>query len=729
MNNFFYNESDFSLFKKALKQTESEPVIINILSTDSSLKEANKHEEAPVVRKNLSSKFKPNPFNKFFGPRKQRTTPVDMGNFSSWKNKNYREAEQQISTSTETSARTTFSLADYMNQNTSEKKFNDVDQLKSETQKPITQLSSDDPTYKKYSLDSYLHKLEQQSQVKSEFEENSDILEPLVDMNMQEVVPTSGQDEVFGGASNVNVEDFSLDEGFAGERFSFEREELDKVRSRLDKLEREAQNIKEKQTEKVISTNELTDIAKDGEEDDFDLGKLGIDDEDLLDDIEKVNDKFGANDVQEKPDAPKVQGKRFFEINRNENVKPRTTEQEDVVGGGSVDDESSEETSAETTETSTETASTEATQTGSGSPEGVVISGDVTILTGGEGETATTEAEQGETASAEGEEKEEFVTGKTVSRDDILTKEDFRTITDEFMTKFTEMYQKGPNGAQQGQSFGAPAETAGEGVPPLDTDDEMTGFDGQSVPVYGDPYEAYGQEQTPVGYTGYGPAPIDNTQMLQQQQNELQAKIIEMLETNKKSDFEAEEKLRLAKLENQRMAQEYETRLKDLESSFRRRDEEMKKQAYLDKLKSDIKLKKAETSYKKKEEEFRELANVSSEKAKFGIMLKKELENNLNISNLEMDKKLLEVASKNKKKLYDEELAAKEKAAKVVETEVVEEEVEEEEVVEKPKKTTTKKTTTRRRTTTGRTTTRPRSRTRTPRRKIDSDIIGGIDFE
>ena len=73
--------------------------------------------------------------------------------------------------------------------------------------------------------------------------------------------------------------------------------------------------------------------------------------------------------------------------------------------------------------------------------------------------------------------------------------------------------------------------------------------------------------------------------------------------------------------------------------------------------------------YKKKEEEFRELASVSSEKVKFGIMLKKELENNLNVSNLEMDKKLLEVASKNKKKYYEEEKAAQEEAAAKVEEE------------------------------------------------------------
>ena len=721
MNNFFYKETDFSLFRKALKQAEDEPVIINILSTDPSLQENVKREETPVARKNLSNKFQPNPFSKFFGPRKQRTTPVDMGNFSSWKNKNYREAEQQISTTSDTAEKSTFSLADYMNKNTSEKMFNDIDQLKSENQKPINQLSSDDPTYKKYSLDSYLHKLEQQSQVKTEFEENSDILEPLVDLTMQEVVPTSGQDEVFGQESAVNVEDFSFDEHFAGERFSFEREELDKVRSRLDKLEREAQNIKEKQTEKVITTNELTSIAKDGEEDDFDLGKLGIEDEELLDDIEKVNDKFGAADVQEKPDAPKVQGKRFFEINRNENIKPKETAQTDTESS----DESIEgEVDAEKLQEFESDADSKETTQGSGS-EGIVISGDATIVVGGTDDNA--KSETGETAteeSAETTDKQEFVTGKEISRDDVLTKEDFRTITDEFMTKFTEMYQKGPAGAAQATT----AAPAGEGVAPVDAGDDVEGFvDEQSLPVYGDPYAAYGQEQTPVGYTGYGPAPIDNTQLLQQQQNELQAKIIEMLETNKKTDFEAEEKLRLAKLENQRMAQEYESRLKELESSFRKRDEEMKKQAYLDKLKSDIKLKKAETNYKKKEEEFRELASASSERVKFGIMLKKELENNLNTSNLEMDKKLLEVASKNKKKLYEEELAAREQAAKVVETEVVEEEVEEEEVVEKPKKTTTKKTTTRRRTTTGRSTSRPRSRT--PRRKIDSDIIGGIDFE
>lgn len=709
MNNFFYKEADFSLFRKALKQTEDEPVIINILSTDSSLQENAKREEAPVVRKNLSNKFQPNPFNKFFGPRKQRTTPVDMGSFSSWKNKNYREAEEKLTAAPESTETSAFSLADYMNKNTAEKKFNELDQAKSDMQKPINQLSSDDPLYKKYSLDSYLHKLEQQSQVKNEFENNSDILEPLVDMNMQDVVPTSGQDEVFGGESSVNVEDFSFDSEFAGEKFSFEKEELDKVRSRLDKLEREAQNIKEKQTEKVISTNELSDLTK-GEDDDFDLGKLGIEDE-LLDDIEKVNDKFGAEDVQQQPDAPKVQGKRFIEINRTASTRPVDAQQQVTAqpegteaGTGVVIDENAQTEEVPAAEGETTTDAVETTE-----EHGVPIDAE-------KGE-ATEGGEDGEESEADTVDKEEFVKTKTVTRDDVLTKEDFRTITDEFMTKFTELYEK--RGQEPVTGTGAPKEPPIDGV----TADEIDGFVDPNA-VYTDPYTTYQQEQTPTGYTGYGPVPMDNTQILQQQQNELQAKIIEMLETNKKTDFEAEEKLRLAKLENQRMAQEYETRLKELESSFKRRDEEMKKQAYLDKLKSDIKLKKAETSYKKKEEEYRELASASSEKVKFGLMLKNELENNLNISNLEMDKKLLEVASKNKKK-HDEEIKAIEQTAVQEDVEdVVEEEVEE--VVEKPKKTTAKKPAARRRTTSSRTT---RSRTRSPRRKIDSDIIGGIDFE
>ena len=128
-------------------------------------------------------------------------------------------------------------------------------------------------------------------------------------------------------------------------------------------------------------------------------------------------------------------------------------------------------------------------------------------------------------------------------------------------------------------------------------------------------------------------------------------------------------------------------------------------------------------------------------KEKTGAMLRKELRTNLNISNLEMDKKLLEIAStlskaesekleKEKiemKRQYEEELKAQE-PDEVEEIDEVEE-VEEEDVKE-IKKSTTRKSTTRKTTTRKRSPTSRRAPARKgSRRKIDSDIIGGIDFE
>ena len=286
MYNFFFKGADHSLFRRALKSTKNEPVVINILSTDSSLQEQVEiKEEAPVVRKNLSNKFQPSPFGKFFGPRKQRTTPVDMGSFSSWKNKNFREIEQNMGDSTEVSPK--MSLADFMNKQAGDSKFNETDKLKLETQKPITQLDSDDPTYRKYSLDSYLHKLEEQAKVKDKFSTNDDLLEPLGG-DMQNVVPDSSQDENFGLASTVDVEDVSFDENIKGESFAFETSELDKVRTRLDKLEREAAGERNKPTEKVLS-HELSDLTVSEEDED--------DNEIIVDDIEKINEQLAEGEV------------------------------------------------------------------------------------------------------------------------------------------------------------------------------------------------------------------------------------------------------------------------------------------------------------------------------------------------------------------------------------------------------------------------------------------------
>ena len=190
MNNFFLNGSDMFLFKRAMRETKNEPVVINILSSDPSLKKDVSKTKTEVVRKTFSDKFEPSPFGKFFGPRKTRTTPFDMSDFSSWKYKNYRDAEKSIGTSTETDEK--FSVSDYMAKNAASERYHELDQAKSELQKPINQLSSSDPQFKKYSLDSFMTKLEEQTKVKDKFEENDDILEPLGDLTAK-ITPTADQ--------------------------------------------------------------------------------------------------------------------------------------------------------------------------------------------------------------------------------------------------------------------------------------------------------------------------------------------------------------------------------------------------------------------------------------------------------------------------------------------------------------------------------------------------------
>lgn len=732
MFNFFFKGEDHSLFRKALKSTKDEPVIINILSTDSSLiDDSKKEDEAPVARKNLSNKFEPSPFGKFFGPRKQRTTPVDMGNFSSWKNKNFREAEQKIGEAAATESR--FSLTDYMNKNSESKMYNDSDQLTSETQKPITQLSTEDPTYKKYSLDSYLHKLEEQAKVKDKFQLNDDLLEPLGD-DIQKVIPDSSQDENFGMSSAVNVEDITFDENISGERFAFEKSELDKVRTRLDKIEKEVAK-----SEKVISGNELSAIAKAGSEenDDFDLSKLGVDEDDDIevDDIEKINQKLIGEQEEDEANktTPKVSHKRFFEINKTPTGAPARApqtasilgEQEDVLDETDITKDPSDV--VETGDIS-ESGASDVTETAGIGDVSETYTGAETPVDATEGVIgeAPLEDDSGLNVSEEhaGTDAGEFVSGTRITRDDILTKDDLKTMTDELVTKFTEMYKKGAE-----QPAVVPTGVVGT-VDPLDSLDDMDdefefvgGVDpseyaqGVTINTTTPTQVVPGSNQTVVGGFGYVSPPPDDE--IQKQQVELQAKILEMMEANKRADAEALEKLRQAELEKSRVAEQYEAKLRELEESFRKRDEELKKQAYLDKLKHDIKMKKAETKFKKREEEILESGKISSERVKIGLMLKKELENNLNISNLEMDKKLLEVASKLQKDVAEEEKAKEPKPAKVEEVEVIEE------IEETPKKTV-KRTTTRKKTTTRRT---ARSHTRTPRRKIDSDIIGGINFD
>lgn len=773
MNNFFYNSSEYSLFRKALKDTTGEPILINILSTDPSLND-DKQEVVQPQRKNQSSKFEPTtPFGKFFGARKAtRTTPVDMKDFSSWKNKNYRKVEQNINNEEKLEA-PKFSLSDYMNKTMGANKFNDSDQLTTETQKPINELSTDDPLYKRFSLDSYLHKLEEQNKSKNKFKANDDLLEPLGDLS-QNIIPDSSQDEDFGLNSEVNVEGVAFDENISGEKFSFDQSELDKVKTRLEKMEKEAANIKEKATTKVINTNELSSIAHDGEEEGLDINKLLGQDVNLNeDDIDKVNKKLGSQEDEEisatqetsKSEPPKVKNKTFLEINRNEGFEETTAETplaetEDAINADSSVDSSADSVSDDDAddfdklmqEINEELDEEDAAQEDlAGELEPVKVDDvssddedeeDTDIVDDAEGEDVSgetiDEVDETEDTNEDGEnalEADPEVIGRTShikpGRPEYVTKDDLQSMSEELLEKFTNMNRKEqPSPYYRDVNINyvdgnpvEPVEQVIDAVTPAGQTKVVVagvpGFDGNEVSQTSGVVDG---EQPYVDIYGN---PVDPN-------NHLQTRILEMIEENKKADAEARAKLKLVEDEKNKMAEEYESRLKDLEQAFKKKDEETKQKAYLDKLKSDIKLKKAESNFKLREQRIKEFEKESSEKQKIGVMLRKELKNNLNISNLEMDKKLLEVASKIRKEYeieQEEELRKVREQAAAAQSEVIESQVEEEveeEEEEKPK--TTKKSTTSK-TTKKKTTRRSHSHTRTARRKIDSDIIGGINFE
>lgn len=713
MNNFFYDESDYSLFKKALKTTENEPVVINILSTDSSLQSPKeKTAESAAVRKNMSKKYEPSPFGKFFGPRKQQAVSVDMSDFSSWKNKNYRKAEESIDDKFGREAK--FSMSDFMSEK-SKDKFTDIDQTRSDLQKPINQLSTSDPLYKRFSLDSYMHKLEEQTLVKDSFEQNDDILEPLGN-DTQLVVPDSSQDENFGFGSNVNVEGVAFDENISGEQFKFEQEELDKFRSRLDKIEREAANIKEKSTEKVLDADALSEIK--GE---FDISNL-TDDESSpeginVDDVEKINKNLSeSSDGQ--LEAPKST-KTFFEINKTEPTKKRSS-------GTLISAFDEEETSAESAEAETG-EQTDVVETA----EQIGDQTEATEIVAPETDAETEEGKSAAVGFGDEHPIPEEVGEGDISEDDgtgsqAVTKDDLKSMTDELVSKFTQMYQKD---AGEGQVL--PVEPEPVIAPSILVEPDQT----NPLPVDGYVGDPNMFVYPDMNFVSQG------TQMSSNETDMLRAQLQELINSNKKLDMESEQRLKEAELEKERVAAEYESRIREMEQSFKQNYEDFKKQAYLDKLDRDIKLKEAEKQFKKKTAKIKEEEKENYTKEKTGAMLRKELRTNLNISNLEMDKKLLEIAStlskaesekleKEKiemKRQYEEELKAQE-PDEVEEIDEVEE-VEEEDVKE-IKKSTTRKSTTRKTTTRKRSPTSRRAPARKgSRRKIDSDIIGGIDFE
>ena len=700
MKNFFYRDSDYDLFRKALRSTKNEPVIINILSDDSSLIEDNVDKGLPTVqRKQMSTKFQASPFDKFFGPRKKRTDPLDMKDFSSWRNKNYRESEKQINETPEEA--TKFSFSDYLNSKAKQEKYNDEDQSKSDNQKSIDQLSSGDEDFKKFSLDSYLNKLEQETKVKKEFSETEDLFDNKGDMFTP--TATTEQDENFMATSDVDVEDIAFG-GVSGEKFAFEREELDSVKARLEKMEREANNIIDKPTTKVISTDDINEITGKSEDDEFDLGKLGIED-----DIERVNEKINSLNKalqitgDDETETPKVEHKRFFEVNKNfDDNKTDKNEINILEQLDSAEEASKEEVSAKVEESSEpqklsdmegdisistiDVVGADVGDKQSDNEDGVVAPVVIDGAVASEEEDSEENNEQSESVIDALEMPEEALgeikTSEIHKTDEYLTKADFKDMTDEIVSKFTEMYRN-----PEGQAAG---------VEP---------YPG----TYADPNQAYAQPGVVGDVTGQ--------QQFYQQNSELQAKIVELLEQNKKSDEAVAEKLKLAEIEKQRVADQYEARLRELEASMKQQEEDAKQQVYIERLKNDIKFKKSESKYKLREEQIRENEKLSTENQLASEKLKSELKNYLNVSNLEMDKKLLECVNK----LHKQAVAARQET---------EEKDEQHEVVEEVKRPSRERSRSSRPASRRRTSTvQSRMRTRTPRRKIDSDIIGGINFD
>lgn len=700
MNNFFYEDSEYSLFKKALRATRNEPVVINILSSDSSLKGNEQTDDKKSVeqRKNMSNKFEPtSPFGKFFGPRKPRTAPVDMKDFSSWKNKNYRKVEETLNDKQESAVK--FNVADFMKERSGKEKYHSIDQIKSETQKPITQLSSSDSTYKKFYLDSYLNKLEQQSKTKNKFEENDDLLEPLGDRT-QNVIPDSSQDENFLFSSKVDVEDLALEDDLYGEKYKIEQAELERVKSRLEKLEQD-ERYRNKANEKIISGNELSEIVEGKNE------EQQRDEDKLVDDIEKLNERLKKVESMQAEQADKVEDDSDDldeSYDDEENVTDEDENSYDNDDNYSEEDEASDE---DDNELKFESGENEEDETSENEANNEESEGDETS-----DESVDDLSEEENTDNSESYlGQKETHSSERLNRDDILTKEDFKAMSDELINKFTEMYKKDEN----------------TNVPQNDAVAET----GYMTDMYYNPNEqyvdGYNNNQVYDQVNAYSQNDELNQAINEEnekRQAEMQAKLDELIEQNKKADERIEESLRQAEIEKQKVAEEYETKIKELEESYKQHVEDMKKQSYLEKIDRDIKLQEAQSDFKRREKEIKDLQKANSDKQNAGAMLRRELKSNLNISNLEMDKKLLEISSQNKNAyLSNSQLS----------------EIDEDTIKNAINETATRKNA---RTSSAKkndasvkanvnVTKAPskRRRKKSNRRKIDSDIIGSIDFE
>lgn len=501
MNNFFYDSSDYGLFKKAFKTTRNEPVVINILSSDSSLK-ASEDPNKPVksTRKTMSNRYQPNsPFGRFFGPRKPDTSPIDMKDFSSWKNKNYRKIEENLD-KVDDEDKPKFSLADYL-KSKNKNKFQSADTTTMSTQKPVTQLSASEPAYKKFFLDRYMNNIEQETKVKTEFEQNDDLLEPLGE-DTQKTVADSSQDEDFTYINKFDVEEVVNDDDISGEKYKLEMKELDEIKKRLDMIEK-----RNKEAEKPKKEEPIFTISEPDEEEE-----------------EPVVEEAGEQEPEIAEEA-------------------EADEEQDAVK--------------------------EEPKTAKGGLRVVAVSPQ---------EETETFKEEPETTEEEDEEVQPQPTANTRKSSTIYTYE-YPEDVNETRTIYVERKAS-------------------------DEDDKV--------------------------------------------QSEMQAKLDELIEQNKQADERYEQSMRKANLEKQKVAEEYELRIRELEESYKKHVEEIKQQSYLEKLERDAKLDEIQSKISIRERELSEKERASLTMLNTSALLQQELKSNLDISNLEMDKRLLEMSSEDR---------------------------------------------------------------------------------
>ncbi|MBQ8425086.1 MAG: hypothetical protein IJX17_03580 [Clostridia bacterium] len=644
MDNFFSNAFDYSMFKKAMKVTNGESIIINISSTDSSLfppaKTSGKNlNQTP--RKNMSSKFEPSPFGKFFGNKKKNSAPIDMSDFTSWKSKNYRGAEKSLDE--DTTSFNHFSLTNYMQDNSGDK-FNELDQARFELQKPIEQLPIDDPKLKKFSLDSYMHKLEESILAKDKFRENEDLLEPLISDDREDEEFTRvtksinkfQQDEDFS-SMDINFESFAFDDNTKGTEYSLDQDELDKVKRRLERMERHSKKNETKPTELLLPEN-------------FDVD--GVDEDEVEKEpevIDPVDNMFaekgeGTQIVDGVDDIGKSsRGRKLNEvvINKDGNKTPNVSVKRPILFTPTFEEE----------------------------PEVVAE----------------------EPAPVEEPKVEINVEPETLKKSDVLTKEDFKDITQDFMSKFSELYKT----------------TTGKNV-------DEPNYQGYQQPIV--PPTPYYEQPIVDQYQQPAPQQYDYQELMDYKtaHTELQMKFHELVEDKYKTDKETEEKIKKIEEERNKIDEEYKNKLKEMEENYSKKYEEFKQKMYLDKVAQEKQIKENEEKIKIRTKE----ENKSKNKAE---TLKKELKSYFDLSNLEMEKKLLEATSKVEK----EENQKLQDIISQKSVEVVEKVVEVEKIVVQPTEKVIEKVEEQPKTTPKKTT---KPRTRKKSRKIDRDIIGGINF-